>query len=493
MPFAALSSGGFTSVEGQYVNGGATTGTLDGELVEISDRCGTAGFPSVASGGGGDIEFGTGPANPGGDADCTTNGVGVSGGLHNTHAARSAYYHISRFKDRVSKWLPGNGWLQTSHQVRVNINDVCNAYWSPAGFNGFFQEGFYNSLHCYNSGEVAGVFLHELGHGMDQNDAQGTADGGTGEAYGDVFAMLGLHASCTGRNFWTMQCSGYGLPCTDCDSVRDADYAKHTDGGNPVTTPFTPANFTGVHCPGAGFGSGPCGKEVHCEAYPATGAVWDLAARQLPTSFDQATAWWLVERDWMVGMDIATSMFNCNSTTFASDGCAATSWFQAMLAVDDDDGNLANGTPHAAELFAAFDDHAIACGSSGDASNQNSSACPSLPTPTLSVTIGASSNALNWSPGTNRTAILRNHDGVGGGCDAGYSTIATVSGGTTTYTDLDVDPNQAYTYRVVTLGGAGGPEDNACYSDLSTCSTETGIFSDGFESGDTTAWSSTVQ
>lgn len=496
LPFVELSTGGFTSVEGQYVNGGATTGTLDGERVLIADQCSGVGFPSVDSGGGGDIEFGTGPANPGGDADCTNNGVGQAGGAHNTHAARSAYYHISRFKDRVSKWLPSNGWLQSQHEVRVNINDVCNAYWSPVGgHNGFFQEGFYNSLHCYNTGEIAGIFLHELGHGMDQNDAQSTADGGTGEAYGDVFAMLGLHESCTGQEFWTQQCTGYGLPCTDCTSVRDADYAKHTDGGSPVTTPFTPANYTGVHCPGGLFGSGPCNKEVHCEAYPATGAIWDLAVRQLPGSMDQATAWWLVERDWMVGMDIATAMFNCNDTTFASDGCAATSWFMAMLAVDDDDGNLMNGTPHAADLFAAFDDHAIACGSSGDASNQNSSACPSLPTPVLSRTDGAGSITLNWSPSANGTAILRNHNGVGGGCDAGYHTIATVAGGTSSYMDTDIDPDQTYTYRVVTLGGAGGPEDNACYSALSNCADEAGadeIFSDGFESGDTTAWSAVI-
>ena len=496
LPYVNIGGGSFTSLEGQYsFPGGTVTGTLDGQLAEIADQCSGVGFPSVDSDGSGEIDFGTGPPNPTGDADCTTNGVGNAGGAHNTHAARSAYYHITRLKDKVSRWLPSNTWVDASHEVRVNILDTCNAYWSPGGgFNGFFQEGFNANIPalCYNTGEVASVFLHEVGHGMDQNDVQGTADGGTGEAYGDVVGLLDLHSSCVGDVFWDMQCTGYGLPCTACQGVRDADYAAHEDGGgNPVTNPFTPANYTGPFCPGAFFGAGPCNKEVHCEAYPGNGAIWDLAARKLNVPFDQATAWWIAERDWLLAMDITTSMFNCNSSTFASDGCAATSWFMGMLAIDDDDGNLANGTPHAAQIFQAFNDHAIACGSAGDASNQNSSACPSLAKPVVNVTFDGSDNTVSWGAVANAQgyAVLRNH----GDCAKSYHTVATVAG--TTFMDTDVADFQDYTYRVVALGGAGGPEANACYSDLSDCTlpfSGTPIFADGFESGDVSAWSSSL-
>lgn len=476
MPLVALSSGGFSTVEGNYTNPGATvTGSLDGERTEIADQCPPSpGFPSVDSDGSGNINFGTGPANPTGEADCATNGIG---GPHNTHSARAAYYHITRTKKKGTDWLPANSWLAGSHEVRVNIEDTCNAYWSPGGgFNGFFQSGFNSAIpaNCTNTGELAAIFLHEVGHGIDQNDAQGTADGGTGETYADVLAMLELHDSCMGDGFWDMQCTGYGFPCTDCSGVRDQDYAKHVDGGgSPVTTPFTPANFTSS-CPGGFFGTGPCGQEVHCEAYPAGGALWDLAVRKLAPLVDAENAWYRVERDWMLAMQLSTAMFNCNSTTFASDGCAATSWFQTMLAIDDDDGDLTNGTPRAAQIFEAFDDHAVACGTSSDPENQNSSACPALATPSLAATPNASDIALDWDNVTNATGylVLKNH----GDCSQSYLhqavVPAPVDGGVGVgYTDTDVLDNQTYGYRVAALADSGGGADNACYSELSNCVT----------------------
>jgi hypothetical protein len=45
------------------------------------------------------------------------------------------------------------------------------------------------------------------------------------------------------------------------------------------------------------------------------------------------------------------------------DGCAATNWYTVYLAADDDDGNLANGTPNACRIWDAFSAHGIACGS----------------------------------------------------------------------------------------------------------------------------------
>jgi hypothetical protein len=218
--------------------------------------------------------------------------------------------------------------------------------------------------------------------------------------------------------------------------------------------------------------------------------VWDLAVRKLATSFELQSAWRIVERDFYLSTSISTAMFNCNSTTFASDGCAATSWFQAMLAADDDDGNLANGTPHAAAIFEAFDDHAIACGAAGDAANQNSGSCPSLAAPSLAASSVGGGINLSWGAvaGAVGYAVLKNH----GECNLSYNLAATVAGGMTTYMDTDVDPNQAYSYRVVALAGAGGPDSNACYSEMSNCATPGGdlIFTDGFESGDTSAWSS---
>ena len=488
----------FTSIEGNFdTAAGSTTGSLVGRLTTISDRCGSSGAPTVNSDGLGDVHFDVGPPNPLGDADCTTNGVGNSAGAHNTHASRSAYYHITRLKDKSHSWLPTNSWLDSSHQVRVNINNVCNAYWSPSGYNGFFQEGFSGGLHCYNTGEIAAVFLHEVGHGLDQNDAQGTGSG-SGEGYADTIAMLQLHVSCMGDTFWNQECPGYGVPCVACTGVRDQDYAQHTSGGNPVTTPFTPANFIAVHC---GSGGGNCGKEVHCESYVTAGTIWDLANRKLTSGHDADSSWFITERDFMVGTNTFTAAYSCSGGGTTSSGCAATSWFMGMLTADDDNGNLTDGTPHAASLFAAFNDHAIACGSVGDASNQNNApTCSALAAPSISVVAAPPAPVGNirvtWSPvaGAGGYAILKNH----GECSNSYQQAANVGSGATTFDDADVVAGQLYGYRVVALGSSGAPTANACYSDLSNCGTATlggggdVIFSDGFESGDTSAWSATI-
>jgi hypothetical protein len=44
------------------------------------------------------------------------------------------------------------------------------------------------------------------------------------------------------------------------------------------------------------------------------------------------------------------------------DGCGANNWYTAFLAADDDNGNLADGTPNACRIWDAFETHDIACG-----------------------------------------------------------------------------------------------------------------------------------
>jgi hypothetical protein len=267
----------------------------------------------------------------------------------------------------------------------------------------------------------------------------------------------------------------------------------HTDGGNPVTTPLTPANFIAAHC---GGGGGNCGRSVHCESHVTAGTIWDLATRKLAAQYDLDTAWYQTERDYMLGTSIFTSAFACSGGGTSSNGCAATSWFKGLLAADDDNGDLTDGTPHAAFIFDAFNDHLIACGASGDAANQNSApTCPALAAPAVTATGAPLAVGLAWAPVADAGgyAVLKNH----GDCSIAYQQAANLGAGATSYDDLDVVAGQLYGYRVVALRDATTPAGNACYSDLSNCATATplpsiDIFADGFESGDTSAWSATV-
>ncbi len=167
----------------------------------------------------------------------------------------------------------------------------------------------------WEHGELPGVSLHELGHGLDYNDGNGfSPEGGTGEVYGDTTGMLQTHQSCMGGGFFATlnrscglepggsgyNCSGYGNCCTSCSGVREADYMKHATqhAGD------TPTNALAIQsCPASSTGCvGPCGQEVPLRDTPSRlQANWDLAVRDLtaaPYNLDSATAWQLRTNFW---------------------------------------------------------------------------------------------------------------------------------------------------------------------------------------------------
>jgi trimeric autotransporter adhesin len=443
MPYANLSSGGFANSAGLYTFGGsAITSTLVGQYVKISDTCGAI---SQGSDGSGNLAFGTSTGT-----DCTTPGHGGAG---NTHASREQFYQVNRIKEVVRGWLPANTWINQQLTVNVNLNQTCNAYWNGSTLN-FFKSGG----GCANTGQIAGVSLHEFGHGIDQNDATGTAtDGATGESYGDTTALIALHDSCLGEGFLGSNCAGYGDACTACTGVRDADYAKHASN-----TPATADNFIRVHCPAASGGAGPCGKEVHCESYVPTETMWDLAARDLPSP-GTGVAWTILDRLWYLSRNTATKSFSCTTgSTYTSNGCSAGSLWEVFRAVDDDDGNLSNGTPHGGALFAAFNRHGIACTTDAGASTTFSGCTPPA-SPTLSITAGDNSAALAWTAsGTAVYDVFRNETG----CNAGFTKIASGTSATS-LTDTAVADGLTYYYQVSAF-----PSGNeSCASSPSTCVT----------------------
>jgi fibronectin type 3 domain-containing protein len=436
MPYADVSTSLFTNSGGIFT-GTATASTLKGTYVKITDSCGAI---SQAPDGSGNIVFGTSTGT-----DCTTPGHGGAG---NTHSSRQQFYQVNRIKEVVRGWLPTNTWINQALTVNVNLNQTCNAYWNGSTLN-FFKSGG----GCANTGEIAAVSLHEFGHGIDQNDGTGTApEGGTGEAYGDVTSVIATHNSCIGPGFLTSNCAGYGNACTSCTGVRDIDFAKHSSGAAA-----TVANFTQVRC---SAGSGPCGKEVHCESYVPSEAIWDFANRDLPNP-GTGEAWTTLDRLWYLSRNTATSSFTCTTGgTFTSNGCGTGSWWKTMRAVDDDDGNLSNGTPHSAALFAAFNRHGIACTTDAGAST-SFRGCTQPTTPTLSVTAGNNSASLSWtSSGSAVYDVFRNETG----CNAGFTKIASGTSATS-LADSVVANGLTYFYQVTAF-----PSGNeACASAPSSC------------------------
>jgi len=448
-PFPYADVGG-AYADAQGIFQAAADSTLNGKYVKIVDTCG----PIDLSPSGADLEFGKS-----GRRDCGTPGFGGDG---NTRAARTQYYNVNQIRAKAQSFLPNNAWLNSQIGDRVNLQQTCNAYWDGKNLNFFASGGG-----CGNTGELPGVSLHEWGHGLDQNDGTPPADGGTGESYADLTALMQGHASCMGSGFLMGQnCDGYGSACLSCTGVRDLDYAKHR---NP--SPATASQLAGVlgyHCPSYGSYGGPCGYEGHCESAIISQAVWDLAARDLPASgLDQATAWELVEGFWFLSRPTAGSAYTCQKSTLATDGCGVSNTYSVFRVVDDCDGDLSNGTPHGAAIFAALDRHGIACAT---ANHDDQNCCGSFAAPTLTASVQGGGVALAWTavPGAGSIYVFRSENT----CDSGYTRIASLAGSATSYQDEDLPPGLFYNYRVQPYGAT-----QACAGPMSACaSVASGIF-----------------
>ena len=186
--------------------------------------------------------------------------------------------------------------------TRVNIADSCNAFYHPSFVTiNFFQAGG----GCPNTA-YSDVVLHEYGHAVDH--AKGDIlDGGYSEGFGDALALIGTRQSCLGRDFF-----GAGTclrPATDL-------------------VMWPPAPGDGVHTIGRRY----------------AGFTWELI-EQLKNTFDDDGAFGIAER--LVLGAAAASPSDIPDAV------------HLMFLVDDDDGNLANGTPHFEALAAAADSRNI--------------------------------------------------------------------------------------------------------------------------------------
>ena len=410
---------------------GTATASLKGAYVSVTDSCGSSSLSTSTAPG--DLAF-----SKSSGTDCTTPGVGGSG---NTHAARSTYFHLTLWKERALGFLPSNSWLSSALTDKVNLSQTCNAYWNGSSVN-FFKSGG----GCSNTGELPTVFLHEAGHGLDSNDGSGSSTVGSSESYSDGMAFLQTHDSCIGTNFIPGQkCSGYGDACTTCTGIRDADYAKHSS--NTPAKPSQLANTSGFHCSTSSSYPGPCGREGHCESYIMSEVLWDLAARDLPAAgLDANTSWYVADRLFYLSRATSTEAYSCPSIT-TTNGCGTGNWFTTYRAIDDDDGNLTNGTPHGGAIYNAFNRHITAC-TSVTGYNVTYSPYTTPSQPTLTATAGSGQVSLSWtsSTGASKYTVLRNEMGS----NYGMMVLATQTG--TTYTDTQVAPGITYYYSIAPVG-----------------------------------------
>ena len=309
----------------------------------------------------------------------------------------------------------------------MNINQTCNAFWGGGTVN-FYRSGG----GCFNTGEIAGVFDHEWGHGLDDNDAVPTIASPSGEGIADIYTALRLNDSCIGRNFRATVCTGFGDPCLTCTGVRDIDYEKR-QSGNPHDYSWSNAN---------------CGGSVHCVGGVYAEGVWSLWKRYLqsaPYNMDNNTAHEVVNRLTFIGAGNTGTWFSGGPP---NGGCAGSSGYMNYLAADDDNGNLNDGTPHMTAIFNAFNDQEIACGTP----TVQDSGCAGTPTtaPAVTGTSGNTSASLSWGAvsGASSYEVFRT-EGVFA-CDFGKVRLGETAG--TSWNDSGLQNGREYSYVVLPKG-----------------------------------------
>ncbi len=458
MPYADVTTPGgtLTTDAGGNVTScidGSISTSLSGPYMAFTDTCGAINESTT----GAVLDFGT---NAPPSIDCQV-APGASAG--NTHATRTGFYELNKMAEMGRSHLPDNVWLQNPLPVLMNIALNCNATGGAGGLR-FYQSGG----GCNNTGEIAGVFDHEWGHGMDASDAN-PGFSSPSEANADIYATLRLATSCMGRGFFNGNaCGGYGDPCIGapaCDGVREMDWAQHASNA-----PHTMANYVldGMATPNGGctgFGTtlDHCGAEVHCSGMIPGEAVYDLLNRDLPAAgFDSNTSREIVSRLVFTGMQLVGNWYTCTGNGF--DGCNADGGYMNFLVADDDDNNLNNGTPHMQQIFDAFNRHGIACATP----TVQNSGCAGSPTvaPVVSATPLDRGAELTWAAvaGANSYRIFRG-EGIDG-CAYGKTFVAETAD--TSYFATELANGREYNFIVVPVGASA-----SCYGPSSSCTVVT--------------------
>jgi len=211
--------------------------------------------------------------------------------------------HLNVLRDFIRDTFPTDPTADFRATANVNLNSSCNAFFNGSSTNYYLAGGG-----CNNTA-FSTVVAHEQGHWLNVRYGTGNGNDGMGEGNADVFAMYCYDDSVVGRFFTT----GGG-------SVRNGNNTRQFCGDN----------------------NGGCYNGVHANGEVWMGAAWKV--RQALKSGPLGTA---------AGSLQANSLFlgwlnSYNQTQIRS--IIESQW----LTLDDDDGNINNGTPNYAQIDGGF-------------------------------------------------------------------------------------------------------------------------------------------
>ncbi len=218
-----------------------------------------------------------------------------------TTAEVNAANWVNKFRNWVRATDSGVGTMDFQVTANVNLSSTCNAFFNGNSINMYRSGGG-----CVNTG-YSTVIAHEEGHWANVRFNSGNGSDGFGEGAADVWAMYLADDAIVGREF---------------------------SGSSFIRTGNNTRQFCGDSNPG-------CYGGVHANGEVIMGALWKVR-RNLNNTHGNATG------------DAIADALNLAWFSQYNDSQIRTIVETHWLVLDDNDGNIGNGTPNAADIDGAF-------------------------------------------------------------------------------------------------------------------------------------------
>ena len=221
----------------------------------------------------------------------------------NVTAQSNAFLHVNLMRDWTRAIMPTDNNMDFVNDADCNINSSCNAFYDGNSTN-YYTSG----SGCVNT-SYSSVIYHEQGHWQNDRYNSGNGSDGFGEGNADIFAMYQNNNPIVGEEFFGQ-------------------------GGGFVRSGLNNRQFCGDTNPG-------CYGGVHADGEVLMGAAWKVRANLQAVNGDAAGG--LIADTLFLGWMNAYDQGTIRSII-------ETQW----LTLDDDNGNINDGTPNWQEINDGF-------------------------------------------------------------------------------------------------------------------------------------------
>ncbi|MFM1829999.1 MAG: hypothetical protein RLZZ558_339 [Planctomycetota bacterium] len=339
LPYVGVNVGGTTIYAN--VNGAFTSGTVSG-TVSVQPSLNGLYFRVVEPGGATTVPAQSVPS--GGSATFTFNPTPTE----IITAQTNAYLHANIVRDFTLAVSPNYPTVstQTNFPVNTSVSGTCNAFYDGSSIN------FYRSGGGCNNTAFDGVVHHEYGHHLVNRG--GSGQGAYGEGQSDVMAALILDDPRLGVGFQT--CS---------TGIRNADN----------------------NCQYSASGCSSCGSAIHSCGQLISGCVWDLRTLfrvKYPATYTTETA----------RLAVNSIPLHAGQSDIAADITID------YLTLNDNNGDIADGTPDYTEIADAFGQHGLDAPALSLLKIEYPQGRPILASPAGTTPVRARVSALAGQPGS---------------------------------------------------------------------------------------------